>query len=263
MGYNYDMENPLLLSAPQNLPVFVENEEKQGRKPTDRQIEAVNNYVGNGRKSKAEALREAGYGHSTVDHPKRVFNSPAVMELLEEYEITLEPVLKALHRRSYKARTLAHATFPPYNPPRAKEREAEDAETGEDNSEQIRGEQLTDQDIRDMYAVGDIQVQKIVHGELQRHVYYWQSDNRAQNDAAEKIINLYGLYAPRKTESKSEIVQFTLTGLRQKIREDGIDIVKMRYGGQEDKVSNARPEEEPRRDSVAPEPQKQTEQPTL
>lgn len=203
------------------------NEAKQERLPTRRQVDAVKNYVANGRISKAEALRDAGFAESTVRHPKRVFNSPAVMELLEEYEVNLKPTLAALHKRSYKARILAHQTFPPYIPNKVHE------ENGEDHSEQVRGEQLTDQDIQDMYAEDEIKVQRIVHGEMVRHVYYWANDNKAQNDATEKIINLYGLYAPRRTETKSEINTFSLVALRRHIKEQGIDIIKMRYGNKE------------------------------
>ena len=69
------------------------------RKPSLRQIRAVEVYLdGNGRKSKAEALREVGYSPSVVDHPDKVFGSRAVVALMANNELgedDLIPVLKS------------------------------------------------------------------------------------------------------------------------------------------------------------------------
>lgn len=54
------------------------------RKPISyRQMRAIECWFRNGRKSKALALREAGYGESIVHQPHKVFNSPAVQRELE------------------------------------------------------------------------------------------------------------------------------------------------------------------------------------
>ena len=48
-----------------------------------RQMRAIECWFRNGRKNKALALREAGYGKSTTHQPHRVFNSRAVQRELE------------------------------------------------------------------------------------------------------------------------------------------------------------------------------------
>ena len=53
------------------------------RKPTIRQVRAVSTYImANGGKSKAEVLREVGYGEGMVRTPSKVFGSPVVRKLL-------------------------------------------------------------------------------------------------------------------------------------------------------------------------------------
>ena len=49
-----------------------------------RQMRAVELWVKYGRKSKARALREAGYSRSVVRQPRKVFSSPAVREELDK-----------------------------------------------------------------------------------------------------------------------------------------------------------------------------------
>lgn len=44
---------------------------------------ALDNWLKDGMKSKARALRIAGYGSSVINQPNKVFNSPAVIEELE------------------------------------------------------------------------------------------------------------------------------------------------------------------------------------
>ncbi len=50
---------------------------------THRQRRAVDFWFRNGRKSKAQAIREAGYGNSVARQPHKVFDSPAVRRELE------------------------------------------------------------------------------------------------------------------------------------------------------------------------------------
>lgn len=54
------------------------------RSITHRQLKAVDFWFRNGRRSKAQALREAGYGNSIVRQPHKVFDSPAVRKELEQ-----------------------------------------------------------------------------------------------------------------------------------------------------------------------------------
>lgn len=53
------------------------------KKPTARQLMALDIWIEGGRKSKAEALRKAGYGQSVIDQPHKVFNSSVVIKELE------------------------------------------------------------------------------------------------------------------------------------------------------------------------------------
>src|SRR4051812_41608401 len=94
-------------------------------------------------------------------------------------------------------------TFPPYSAEKALKHQAEAAETLEDLSEEIRGEQLTDADIREMFEELGTPVRRIVHGDMVRHVYYWAENHMANLDAIDKIINLFGLYVPKRLETKN------------------------------------------------------------
>ena len=88
---------------------------------------------------------------------------------------------------------------------------------------------MTDADIRDFLAGVNCTVYRIVHGEQARHVYYYGDDTKASLDAIEKFINLYGMYAPKKSEDKVNIaVQFSLTDLRKRMDSTGVDIIKPR-----------------------------------
>lgn len=70
-----------------------------GRNPSLRQVRAVEVYLdGNGRVSKAEALREAGYSASVIDHPDKVFNSRAVIQMAAKMGITEKLGLEAVQR---------------------------------------------------------------------------------------------------------------------------------------------------------------------
>ncbi len=53
------------------------------KKPTARQLIALDLWIEGGRKSKAGALREAGYGQSVIDQPHKVFNSSIIIKELE------------------------------------------------------------------------------------------------------------------------------------------------------------------------------------
>ena len=49
-----------------------------------RQLRAVDLWLKYGRKSKARALREAGYSKAVIRQPHKVFSSPAVQEELDK-----------------------------------------------------------------------------------------------------------------------------------------------------------------------------------
>lgn len=55
-------------------------------------------------------------------------------------------------------------------------------------------------------------------------------NEKIQIQALDMLFKLNGSYAPKKVEGKHEINTFSLTNLRKQIQEQGIDIIKMRYG---------------------------------
>lgn len=57
---------------------------KLTRKPSFRQTKTVEMWLKHGRRSKAEALRLAGYSKAVIRHPERVFGSSAVQELMRK-----------------------------------------------------------------------------------------------------------------------------------------------------------------------------------
>lgn len=55
---------------------------KHARPLTYRQMRAIECWIRGGRKSKARAIREAGYGKSISRQPHKIFDSPAVQREL-------------------------------------------------------------------------------------------------------------------------------------------------------------------------------------
>ena len=206
------------------------------------QDRALQTWLENGG-TKADAMREVGYSESMALNPQKVFNTPYAMEKLAEAGVDLNGALKQLNRK-VKSRRLDHMTFPPFN------KEKHDKSINGIDSEELisdlndediakidefgssinigekKGEQLTDDDIREMLADVNCVVRRIVHGEMARHVYFWTDNDKAQLDAIDKIINLYGLYAPKKTEQKTETIhKFSMAGLRKRALESGRDVI--------------------------------------
>lgn len=195
------------------------------RKPTLRQVRAVQVYTdGNGRKSKAEVLREIGYSESVANHPDKVFDSRPVIRLMEEMGVTDKLGMEILKRNS-QARVPVHFTFPPFNAKKA-EAESEDEEDDGTNMGEKFGEQLTDDDIREYLKGAGCTVTKIIHGDQARHVYCYTLNNKAQLQTADMIFNLTGAYAPKKVEGKHDhrVGVFSMRDLREKMRENGIEV---------------------------------------
>lgn len=212
-------------------PLTIRNLLRQGRRqPSPRAIKAVEIWTeGAGNVSKADALREAGYSPSVVDHPDKVFNAPTiapyVQEIMAAAGIEITDVMRQLRRKVF-ARNLAHTTFPPYNAEKALERRAKEEAEGVDLSEQIRGEQLTDADIRQMLSEVGCMVRKITHGDMARHVYYWTDDNKTQVAAIKQIVDIFGVEAPKKVDLKGThtVGIFRLSDLRKKSQDEGVKI---------------------------------------
>lgn len=76
-----------------------------GRRPTARQIKAVELFIAdNGGSTKGEILRQAGYGKATMDSPKRVFESRAVVMLMEDKGLSEAELIDVLKGRVHSAK---------------------------------------------------------------------------------------------------------------------------------------------------------------
>lgn len=73
---------------------------QRNRAPSIRQVRAVEAYLdGNGRKSRAEALREAGYSEAVADHPDKVFKSQAVRDLMADKGLSEGDLINTLKKK--------------------------------------------------------------------------------------------------------------------------------------------------------------------
>ena len=200
------------------------------REATPRQVRAVGAYiVANGRKSKAEVLREVGYSEAVATHPDRVFGNPAVRELLLGQGVDEKPAIQAV-KRSLNARRVEHIAFPPFRV-KADGTDENESDEGDDGqgytTGEKRGEQLSDKEIIELLASVNCVVRRIVHGDMARHVYFWSDKDKAQLEAADMVFNLLGSYAPKKVEGKHEhkVGVFSMSDLRKKMKENGFEII--------------------------------------
>lgn len=196
---------------------------KWWREPSWRARRAVEIFVeGNGRISKAEALRQVEYSPAVVDVPGKVFNQRPVLKMLADNGITDQFGIDIL-KRNGKARRAEMMYFPVFK----EKKEAEEGEgTDFDNSEKIRGQQMTDADIRDFLVQNNCDVYRIEHGEQARRVYFYTIDSKAQLQAADTLFKLLGSYAPTKVEGKHDhrVGVFSMADLRRKVKVRGIKI---------------------------------------
>ncbi len=199
-------------------PTIHSGESEIGRRQlTLKQTRAVQLWVANGR-SKAEALREANYSEAVVRHPDRVFGSETVRQILRDKGLDEYPAVDQLKRRVHSKR-LDHMAFPPFR-----------IRTQEDEDKGINhGEQLTDEDIRELLGEVGCVVRRIVHGEMAREVYFWTDNDMAQLKALDMVFKLGGSYAPKQTERKHDhnMAVFSLASLRKKMKENGLTIIPL------------------------------------
>lgn len=200
----------------------------EGRKPTARQIAAVENYVANSRRGKAQALREAGYGQSTARHPARVFGSPTIQKVLEKMGLHDESEAIFTVKRNLRAKHPVNYVFPPFTQINEDEIALkamlgeEDENTGEDF-----GVRLTDNQIRDYLKEGGITISKVVHGDRSRRFYGYADDPTVQLNAADMLLKVFGAYAPDKIIGKHSMAVgiMSMSELREKMKEEGMKII--------------------------------------
>lgn len=200
-------------------------QERQEREPTMRQVEAVAYMLANG-SSKAESLRAVGYSEAVARQPHKVFNSPAVQGILERAGVDIDDVVRRLKNISERAGKVEFIMFPAYKNP-------EDFNPFEDGADEAPddGSQLTDDDIRETIKAYGGAVAHIRHGKKGRQVVYFAPDTRNQLEAMEKIINIHGIYAPKRTDLKVSVGVFSSFRERmEKRRKEGkiIDIGEKR-----------------------------------
>ena len=156
------------------------------REPTQRQVSAVQMVV-NGR-SKAFALRAAGYSEAVATHPQRVFGSPTVVALMSKAGIGVERIAR-VHRNILRAERMQSLEFPKW-------RRQRDGETDAEYADKV----MSEEDIRQFLADCGYMLQKIVHTQRRRVAYYWEPDSRAQLKALDLLFKVYGAYAPRRVQ---------------------------------------------------------------
>ncbi len=147
-------------------------------KPTDRHKKAFKKMVENGG-NKGLALKDAGYSYAVIKTPQKVTESKGWNELLDQH--LSDSNLAEKHKELLNSTTLDHMVFPQLR--------VDDPET---KKKKKYGEELTDDDIRQMLADVNCKVRKIVHGEQARHVYFWSTDNTALKNALELAYKIKG-----------------------------------------------------------------------
>jgi hypothetical protein len=189
-----------------------------------RKTKALEIYLdANGRKSKAVAIREAGYPESTARHPDKVF-SRSIEKLMDEMGVNEKLGMEILQRNA-KARVPVHFTFPPFNSAKDEDGGEDGDDTGENMGERF-GEQMTDTQIREYMEGAGCRVTRIVHGDMARHVYGYGQNNKAQLETAKMIFELTGSFAPKKIEGKHDhrVGIFSMKQLRQEMEKRNIQV---------------------------------------
>ncbi len=170
--------------------------EKRKRRPTAKQIKAVKATLENlgtdKPKSQGQILAESGYAPAIVKNPQMVTESKGFKDLFLEGITDLDLVGK--HKNLLNSTKLEHMTFP-LGP---KEESSEEMEGGLGDEFKERTT-LTDDEIEGLLAGVNCVVQRVVHGDHARHVYFWAQDSRALKDGLDMAYKLKGFYAPEKS----------------------------------------------------------------
>jgi len=161
-------------------------------KPTIKQKKAIKNVVENGG-NVSKAMRDAGYSPATAKNPSKLTDTAAWAELMETYLPDVD--LAAKHKSLLNATQICHLTFIT-GPRNEKEREVyiQDARNKADKKgiEYEDVDLLSDDDIKQMFNEVNCKVQRIVHSENARHVYYWALDNATVHKSIDLAYKLKG-----------------------------------------------------------------------
>jgi len=166
---------------------------------TTRQKKAIAKVVENGG-IVSKAMVESGYSPLTAKTPSKLTDSKAWSELMDKH--LNDNDLAKKHNELLGSTRLDHMVFPPLR--------SKDEETTEDEEEVFHegamdNESLSDQDIIDLLETVNCKVKKIVHGEMQRHVYFWSADSKARKEALDMAYKLKGRYVKEQPEPPSPL----------------------------------------------------------
>jgi hypothetical protein len=169
----------------------------QGRRPTPKQIKAVQLLVENGGLDKpkptGDILREAGYSEAIASTPAKVIDSPVIQDLLNQF--MPDNLLAETHRRLLTTRKIEHMVFPlEYQDPSDLSHAfpVDEAQREQEIQERRIIDNLSDEDIIDMLSEVGCKVKRIIHGDTARHVYYWAHDAKSQANALELAYKMKG-----------------------------------------------------------------------
>lgn len=189
------------------------------KRPTKKQIIATK-LVAQGESPRA-AMKKAKYAPSSIEHSSILTESNGFQEVMLDIAAAIpDKLLVDTHLGLLKSSKLEHMVFPPF---RLKEEiEEEDDMDDDSDEEQVNegedfGEQLTDDDIRDMLSGVNCTVRKIVHGDMARHVYFFAADNKARKDGLDMAYELKNKY-PTKSPSTVVPIQFNIGDFRNKYK---------------------------------------------
>jgi len=172
---------------------------------TVKQTTAAKKVVENGG-NVSQAMIEAGYSPNTAHTPQKLTQSKGWDELMAEFLSDAE--LQEKHRELLNATKVEHMTFP-LGPKTDKERDVLEAlppeiKTVMEAQQELARTTLTDEEITDLLKTVSCVVQRIVHGQTARHVYYWAADSKARKDALDMAYKLKGRYATEKVDVTSK-----------------------------------------------------------
>jgi hypothetical protein len=160
----------------------------RNRIPTLRQKRALEAYmVANGKKTKAEALRNAGYSEAVVRHPSRVFGREAFVRHLNKTGMLDIDGVEVLLSGACATKPFVMSF--------------DGCGVGEAEED---GEQMTDNEIKEYLAGFQIVVTEIIHTKNKRIAHGIAPDWVLQLKTADMIFKLFGSYAPKKMISKNE-----------------------------------------------------------
>jgi len=185
--------------------------------PTERHKKAFKNLGENGG-NKGMALKDAGYSPTVVNTPQKVTDSKGWNELLEQH--LPDKLLAKKHKDLLDSTRLDHMVFPQLR--------VDDPETKKGKVKKY-GEELTDNDIREMLVDVNCKVRRIVHGEQARHVYFWSADNIALKSALELAYKIKGKMKEGERPGGDKILnwyQIIYGDNQRESAEQGVEVVK-------------------------------------